>query len=162
MTATRIIAVRHGETAWNVDTRIQGQLDIGLNDRGLWQAERVGEAWPTKRSTTSTAATCQRAHSHGAGHCAATQHALARAPLQVKLHAGLRERGFGTFEGQTWAAIAEQWPEESRRWKTARPALCAARRRNADSSCWRAFSAPSTKLPPSTWASTSCWWPTAA
>jgi probable phosphoglycerate mutase len=25
---TRVVAVRHGETAWNVDTRIQGQLDI--------------------------------------------------------------------------------------------------------------------------------------
>ena len=42
--ATRIIAIRHGETAWNVDTRLQGHLDIGLNDRGLWQARRAGEA----------------------------------------------------------------------------------------------------------------------
>ena len=41
---TRLIAVRHGETAWNVDTRIQGQLDVGLNATGLWQAQRVGQA----------------------------------------------------------------------------------------------------------------------
>ncbi|MEY4236153.1 MAG: hypothetical protein RLZZ454_1411 [Pseudomonadota bacterium] len=32
--SVRITAVRHGETAWNVDTRIQGQLDIAHNDRG--------------------------------------------------------------------------------------------------------------------------------
>ncbi|MBU3739175.1 MAG: histidine phosphatase family protein, partial [Rhodoferax sp.] len=44
MQATRIIAIRHGETAWNVDTRIQGQLDIGLNDRGRWQAQRLAQA----------------------------------------------------------------------------------------------------------------------
>ena len=44
MEPTRVIAVRHGETAWNVDTRIQGQLDIGLNDTGLWQAGRVAQA----------------------------------------------------------------------------------------------------------------------
>ncbi len=38
MDATRIIAIRHGETLWNVDTRIQGHRDIPLNDRGRWQA----------------------------------------------------------------------------------------------------------------------------
>ena len=43
MQATRIIAIRHGETAWNVDTRIQGHLDIPLNDIGRWQARRVAE-----------------------------------------------------------------------------------------------------------------------
>ena len=44
MQATRIIAIRHGETAWNVDGRIQGHLDIPLNDAGLWQAARAARA----------------------------------------------------------------------------------------------------------------------
>ena len=44
MHATRIIAIRHGETAWNVDTRIQGHLDIPLNDTGLWQARQLARA----------------------------------------------------------------------------------------------------------------------
>ena len=34
-TITRILAVRHGETAWNRDTRIQGHTDIELNEHGL-------------------------------------------------------------------------------------------------------------------------------
>ena len=38
---TRILAVRHGETAWNRDTRIQGHTDIELNEHGRWQAERL-------------------------------------------------------------------------------------------------------------------------
>ena len=44
MDATRIIAIRHGETAWNVDSRLQGHLDIPLNDVGLWQARQAALA----------------------------------------------------------------------------------------------------------------------
>ena len=44
MLATRIIAIRHGETAWNVDTRLQGHLDIALNNKGLWQAGQVARS----------------------------------------------------------------------------------------------------------------------
>ena len=46
--ATRIVAIRHGETAWNVDTRIQGHIDIPLNEHGQLQAERLAEAFAAK------------------------------------------------------------------------------------------------------------------
>ena len=61
MQATRIIAVRHGETAWNVDTRIQGQLDIPLNDNGRWQAQRLARALAASEQIDAiytTPATC--------------------------------------------------------------------------------------------------------
>lgn len=118
MGATRIIAVRHGETAWNVDTRIQGQLDIGLNDRGLWQAQRVGLALADEAIDHIYSSDLSRAHTTAR---AIAQHSSTPSARTVRLHTGLRERGFGTFEGQTWAAIAEQWPEESRRWKQRDP-----------------------------------------
>ena len=44
MHATRIIAIRHGETTWNVDGRIQGHLDIPLNDTGLFPSEPLAES----------------------------------------------------------------------------------------------------------------------
>ena len=44
MTSTRILAIRHGETPWNVDTRIQGHTDIGLNEEGQWQAQQLAKA----------------------------------------------------------------------------------------------------------------------
>ena len=44
MEPTRILAIRHGETAWNVDTRLQGHLDIPLNETGLSQAQHLARA----------------------------------------------------------------------------------------------------------------------
>ena len=35
---TRIVAVRHGETVWNAETRMQGQLDTALSEKGREQA----------------------------------------------------------------------------------------------------------------------------
>ena len=62
MEATRIIAVRHGETAWNVDARIQGQLDIQLNDTGRWQARRVGRALSSEQLIAIYSSDLGRAH----------------------------------------------------------------------------------------------------
>lgn len=39
----RLILVRHGETDWNAEGRIQGMLDVPLNALGLAQAKIVGE-----------------------------------------------------------------------------------------------------------------------
>src|SRR5579871_4261566 len=40
----RILFVRHGETSWNVEGRLQGQHDIPLNPRGREQARAVGRS----------------------------------------------------------------------------------------------------------------------
>ncbi len=118
MEATRIIAVRHGETAWNVETRIQGQLDIALNAKGAWQAKRLAQALAEEpidhiysSDLARAQATARAVAEDRAGTCAAT----------VQLDAGLRERCFGSFEGQTWADIETRWPEESRRWRQRDP-----------------------------------------
>ncbi|MGE5116089.1 MAG: histidine phosphatase family protein, partial [Betaproteobacteria bacterium] len=59
---TRVLAVRHGETAWNVDTRIQGQQDIPLNDTGRWQAERLARALADEPLAAVYASDLVRAH----------------------------------------------------------------------------------------------------
>ena len=107
---TRVVAVRHGETAWNVQTRIQGQIDIGLNDAGRWQARRLARALAEERFDAVYASDLQRA--------ADTARALAEHNgLALRTDAGLRERGFGEFEGLTWAEVEQQHPEASRRWR---------------------------------------------
>jgi probable phosphoglycerate mutase len=115
--ATRIIAVRHGETDWNVDTRIQGQLDIGLNDTGRWQAQRVAQALSDEALDAVYSSDLSRAFATAQAIAAAQPHG----PLPVQAHTGLRERGFGKFEGHTYAAIEAQWPEESHLWRIRDP-----------------------------------------
>ena len=109
----RITAVRHGETAWNVDTRIQGQIDIGLNARGQWQAQQLGAALAEHGLNHIYTSDLARAH-HTA--LAIAKHA-GIAPQAVALHAGLRERAFGVFEGRTHAEIEAQWPQDALRWR---------------------------------------------
>ena len=114
MQATRIIAVRHGETAWNVDTRIQGHLDIALNDTGHWQARQVARALADEPLAAVYTSDLQRAH--------ATALAIAQAsgaPLVAE--PGLRERSFGELEGRTFAEIEAELPEQARRWRQRDP-----------------------------------------
>ena len=114
MQATRIIAVRHGETAWNVDTRIQGHLDIPLNDTGRWQARQVARALADEPLAAVYTSDLQRAH--------ATAQAIAQAsgaPLVAE--PGLRERSFGELEGRTFAEIEAELPEQARRWRQRDP-----------------------------------------
>lgn len=112
--ATRIVAIRHGETAWNIASRIQGHTDIPLNGTGLWQAERVAQSLLDEPLQAVYSSDLQRAR--------ATAEAIARAQnLTVTLAEGLRERHFGQLEGLTRAEIATQWPEQASRWHARDP-----------------------------------------
>ena len=115
MNATRIIAIRHGETAWNVDTRIQGQLDIPLNERGQWQAAQLAEALATQDPLDAVyTSDLKRAHQTASA-------VAARQGLTPVSHVGLRERGFGAFEGKTFAEIEKDLPEDALLWRKREP-----------------------------------------
>ena len=114
--AARILAIRHGETAWNVDTRIQGQLDVGLNDIGRWQAERLAQALSGEAVSAIYASDLGRAHH--------TALAISRVTgVAVIAEPGLRERHFGEFQGKTYAEIETALPEQARLWRTRDPAF---------------------------------------
>lgn len=116
---TRVLAIRHGETDWNVGTRIQGHLDIALNATGRWQASRVAQALADEGLAAVYSSDLSRAHE--------TARALAvAAGLPVLNDAGLRERAFGLFEGRTFDEIAARWPADSERWRKRDPAFAPA------------------------------------
>ena len=113
---TRIIAIRHGETAWNVNTRIQGQLDIGLNETGRWQAHRVALALAGEPITAIYSSDLLRAWDTALSIANATG-------LPVQTDEGLRERCFGVFQGKTFQEIEAEWPEQALRWRKREPAF---------------------------------------
>ncbi len=113
--ATRIIAIRHGETAWNRDTRIQGHLDIPLNDTGRWQAQRLARALAA-RDPISTVYTSDLLRARETARAVSD---ATGAPLVSDER--LRERNFGSFQGQTFTEIEARLPEEAQRWRTRDP-----------------------------------------
>ena len=110
---TRVLAIRHGETAWNVDTRIQGHLDIPLNDTGRWQARQVALALADERIDAIYSSDLLRARE--------TAQTVARCDGIVTTDIGLRERSFGVFEGLTYREIQQRWPEQGERWRRRDP-----------------------------------------
>ena len=111
---TRIIAIRHGETTWNVDARIQGHLDVPLNDTGRRQAALLAQALAEEPIAAIYASDLNRAWE--------TAQYLARAlEVDVTSEKGLRERCFGDFEGKTFAEIELLLPEQAIRWRKRDP-----------------------------------------
>ncbi len=114
--ATRILAIRHGETAWNVEGRIQGQLDVPLNEMGRWQVHRLALAVADEDIAAVYSSDLLRA--------VETAQAVSRGcGLPIVTDTGLRERGFGDFEGLSYTEINTRWPEMGERWRRRDPAF---------------------------------------
>ena len=114
MQPTRLLAIRHGQTAWNAEWRLQGQTDIPLDDLGRAQAARLAAALCHEGLVAVV--------SSDLGRALHTAQALAE-PLGLPLivDKGLRERHFGMLEGHTRADIARRWPDTARRWHAREP-----------------------------------------
>ena len=111
---TEILLIRHGETDWNSDKRLQGHIDIGLNDNGRRQAAALGKSLQHEALDAIFASDLQRARDT----------AQAVADLQgktVQIEPALRERCFGGFEGLRHHEIEQRYPEDYRAWKLREP-----------------------------------------
>ncbi len=111
---TRLLLIRHGQTDWNVATRIQGETDIRLNATGLEQARRLAQALADEALDHVISSDLARARDTAAALAQATGAAL-------RIDAGLRERGFGIFEGLTFDEIAQRHPQGAKRWRRRDP-----------------------------------------
>jgi len=94
----RCCIVRHGETAWNADRRLQGHQDIPLNALGLAQADAAGRYLQQRHQQSPFAAIVSSDLIRARQTADAVGQAL---DLPVTANPALRERHYGQFEGQT-------------------------------------------------------------
>ncbi|WP_300453616.1 histidine phosphatase family protein [Accumulibacter sp.] len=96
MEATHICLVRHGETNWNAEQRIQGQIDIGLNAAGLAQADAAAKWLSGEPVAALYSSDLLRARQ-------TAQSIANRLGLVPILRPEFRERRYGLFEGLTYS-----------------------------------------------------------
>jgi len=111
----RIIALRHGETAYNAESRLQGQLDIPLNARGRDQARSIGKALGAGagaeiREIDAANAFFASPLVRARETMDIVRDAMGLAPGRYKLDARLKELSFGAWEGMTWREIEARDP----------------------------------------------------
>ncbi|HVL56864.1 MAG TPA: histidine phosphatase family protein [Burkholderiaceae bacterium] len=117
-----LILVRHGETAWNRERRVQGHLDVPLNDEGMRQARATAERLATDAARYGltpvpgvaepaiVASDLARAWQTAQAIAQAT--GLPLAPPEPRL----RERAYGDFEGLCYEDIHRDRGAEFARW----------------------------------------------
>ncbi|MCI1978152.1 MAG: histidine phosphatase family protein [Bifidobacteriaceae bacterium] len=116
--AHSVVLVRHGRTAYNAAGRIQGHVDIPLDDQGLWQVQQSGaELRSLYTEHGLQAAQHQLVVASDLNRAATTAHAFAdEAHLEVHLDPRFRERNFGEWEGWKVTDLAKKWPEDCASW----------------------------------------------
>jgi 2,3-bisphosphoglycerate-dependent phosphoglycerate mutase len=104
-----LLLVRHGQSTWNREHRIQGQLDPPLSEEGRRQARRVGKRLADNRFAGFYSSDLARAHQ-------TAQLIGEETGLSPTTSAGLREIYLGEWEGLTTEELAQRFPELWARW----------------------------------------------
>ena len=105
----RLILVRHGETAWNRENRVQGRSDTPLSDAGISQAGRLAESIGNERIVGIVTSPLRRAVE-----TASIINRCANAPLEID--EDLMELDQGMFEGMRFGELSREHAEFLRRW----------------------------------------------
>jgi len=94
--STNIYMVRHGQTDWNLERRIQGHTDIPLNDTGRAEASALAQALTNIPFATCYSSDLKRAFE-------TAQILITKHQLDIEIDLRLRERYFHDWEGKLFA-----------------------------------------------------------
>jgi probable phosphoglycerate mutase len=114
MSETTLIVIRHGETAWNREKRMQGTTDTPLSDVGREQARALGRRLTGHAFAALYTSDLARARDTAR---AISEHTGREAVTDPRL----QERRFGIFEGLTAEEIVARYPEEHARFASRDP-----------------------------------------
>ena len=107
----KIYLIRHGQTDWNLEGKIQGRHDVSLNETGSKQAELLAMGMD-KRPVVQIFSSRQKRALETVQAVGRRQH------VAVTVIDGLEEVEFGEWEGKTWDEISREYPEEFKVWCT--------------------------------------------
>ena len=101
---TELWLVRHGQTDWNTEFRIQGSLDKPLNATGIEQAHELAQKLADTHFDAIYSSPARRAHQ--------TASAIAQLlGLPIRTDDRLKEINLGLWEGLTWQQVQDRYPE---------------------------------------------------
>jgi probable phosphoglycerate mutase len=113
---TRLCLVRHGETAWNAERRLQGHIDVPLNETGESQARASAALLAQERFDVLYCSDLARARRTALV-------AAERIGLALTLEPRLRERHYGAFQGLTYEEAEQRYPEAYAHFHAREPAF---------------------------------------
>jgi probable phosphoglycerate mutase len=117
--------LRHGETAWNLERRMQGRRDSTLTPRGREQAAAMGRALAAELAREPGPTIFLRSPLGRARETALiVGSALGLDPGEWRDEARLAELGYGDWEGFTWSEIEVDHPEALARWRADPEGFC--------------------------------------
>jgi hypothetical protein len=108
--AVPLCIIRHGETDWNVEGRLQGQKDISLNGRGRAQAEAVGRELARLHPEITTFDFVSSPLLRARETMCILRASLDLDPDLYRVDEDLRELTFGSWEGWTWSEVRDHDP----------------------------------------------------
>jgi|TARA_B110000503_G_C7120460_1_gene402259 probable phosphoglycerate mutase len=117
---TEVIIIRHGETQWNTEHRLQGWRDTDLNEVGLEQAHALAKRIAHEHHHDNRP--IDQVYSSDLKRAYQTAQTVATAVgLEVLVEPGIRERNFGVLEGVKFSEMFEEQPEAAAIWQRRQP-----------------------------------------
>jgi probable phosphoglycerate mutase len=110
----KLFCIRHGETVYNLEGRIQGQADSHLSPLGFKQCEAMADVLAGEPIELIISSPLARAIESARG-------LAEKLKLDVATDARLMEINAGIFQGHTWPEINERYPDVAAEWRKSDP-----------------------------------------